>query len=111
MLAGLRSAAFWSSQLPARRRLNRNLNIYRAVYELWAFATNYPDLHKMNRGNEALWCPFSNDSFRFEVTSTGHTIPSNRKTAIINEFAYMDYQGLIDMKNARTVLALFEECE
>jgi tRNA (guanine10-N2)-methyltransferase len=85
--------------------------IYRAVYELWASATNYPDLHTTTRGNDALWRPFSNDSFRFEVTSTGHTIPSKRKTDIINEFAYMDYQGLIDMKDAQTVLALFEECE
>lgn len=86
------------------------LSLNRGVYELWATATNYFDLHTTTRANEALWKPFENASFRFEVTATGHTIPSSRKKKIVDDFAYMNYLGPIDLKNAEVVLAYFEEC-
>ncbi|KAG8812167.1 hypothetical protein FRC17_002165 [Serendipita sp. 399] len=81
----------------------------RAVYELWVVASSKEELHSRNHKISALWRPFENDSFRFDVTAINHTIPMARQHEVIEDFAYMDYKGNIEMKNPSVVLAYFEE--
>ncbi|CAG8511437.1 11645_t:CDS:2 [Acaulospora colombiana] len=84
----------------------------RAIYELWAEADTLEELHDENRQNQHLWEHLGDQqSWKFDVTATNHTIPMERQHKVIEEFAYMDYQGPIDMKKASLVLTYFEECE
>ena len=82
----------------------------RAVYELWATATTYEDLHHQTRLHEDLWKPFSAESFCFDVTAANHKVPDARQKKIIEDFAYMQYTGDIRIKNASNVLTYLEEC-
>ncbi|KAG8805920.1 hypothetical protein FRC18_006418 [Serendipita sp. 400] len=84
--------------------------LVKAVYELWVVASSKEELHHRNHEISCIWKPFENHSFRFDVTAINHTIPMTRQRDIIEDFAYMDYKGDIDMKNPSVVLAYFEEC-
>ncbi|KAG9054588.1 hypothetical protein FS842_004721 [Serendipita sp. 407] len=83
--------------------------LVKAVYELWVVASSKEELHHRNHEISCLWKPFENQSFRFDVTAINHTIPMTRQRDIIEDFAYMDYKGDIDMKNPSVVIAYFEE--
>jgi len=84
--------------------------VVRAVYELWATGTTYGDLHCQMHLNEHLWRPFCAESFCFDVTAVNHKIPDARQKKIIEDFAYMEYTGEINIKNAMNVLTYLEEC-
>jgi tRNA (guanine10-N2)-methyltransferase len=81
------------------------------VYELWATATTYGDLHQQTRLNEGLWAPFKTDPFCFDVSAANHKIPDARQKKIIDDFAYMGYTGEIRIKNGSNVLTYLEECQ
>jgi tRNA (guanine10-N2)-methyltransferase len=83
----------------------------RAVYELWATATTYKDLHRQVLLSEDLWAPFRTESFCFDVTAANHKIPDARQKKIIDDFAYMGYTGEIRIKGASNVLTYLEECQ
>jgi hypothetical protein len=89
-----------------------NSSTYRGAYELWAEAATKEELHDETRRNRYLWEGLGDQqSWKFDVTATNHTIPMERQKEVIEEFAYMDYQGPIDMKKASLVVTYFEECE
>lgn len=92
------------------RHLAKRCILVKAIYELWAEADTTEELHDENRRNRHLWEHLGDQqSWKFDVTATNHTIPMERQHKIIEQFAYMDYQGPIDMKKASLVLTYFEE--
>lgn len=91
------------------RTIAKRCILIRAVYELWATATTYGELHQEMRLNQDLWKPFSTETFCFDVTASNHKIPDARQKEIIEDFAYMAYTGDIRIKGATNVLTYLEE--
>ncbi|KAG8780523.1 hypothetical protein FRC12_022899 [Ceratobasidium sp. 428] len=85
--------------------------LVKAIYELWATGTSYTTLHAANKENRAKWdTPEYNQArFRFNVAAYCHTIPKARQKEVMDSFAYMGYQGKIDMTNPEFVMACIEE--
>lgn len=82
----------------------------RAIYELWADASTYEEIHVQNKANEPAWSPFKYTTFKFNASAMYHTIPEDRQKRIIEEFSYMAYEGVIDLKRPDVALQYFEEC-
>ncbi len=69
-------------------------------------------MHERNRLRKPQWEKYIADtSFKFMVTAFNHTIPQRRQRDVVEGFAYMDFQGKIDMKNPDITLVCFEECD
>ncbi|EKM74658.1 hypothetical protein AGABI1DRAFT_80852 [Agaricus bisporus var. burnettii JB137-S8] len=86
--------------------------LIKSIYEFYAQGETYDEVHKMNRSNRHLWEKYiPNTSFKFNVTGFNHTIPQRRQRDVIENFAYMDFRGKIDMKNPEITMACFEEYE
>ncbi|CAE6420043.1 unnamed protein product [Rhizoctonia solani] len=85
--------------------------LIKAIYELWAHGTSYNDLHAMNKSNRAMWDTdkYHSARFRFNVMAYSHTISKERQRDIMNSFAYMGYQGKIDMKTPEFIMTCIEE--
>lgn len=83
----------------------------RWVYEFYAQGKDYEELHVANKANRHLWLPYAhNISFKFLVTAYNHKIHGSRQRAVVESFAYMDFDGKIDMKNPDVTFGCFEEC-
>ncbi|CAE6438525.1 unnamed protein product [Rhizoctonia solani] len=85
--------------------------LVKAIYESWAHGASYDELHAMNKGNRAIWDTdeYQSTRFRFNVMAYSHTISKERQRDIMNSFAYMGYQGKIDMNNPEFIMACIEE--
>ncbi|CAE6343194.1 unnamed protein product [Rhizoctonia solani] len=85
--------------------------LVKAIYELWAYGTTYDVLHAMNKCNRAIWDTdyYQSSRFRFNVMAYSHTISKERQRDIMNSFAYMGYQGKIDMNNPEFIMTCIEE--
>ncbi|KAJ1304737.1 hypothetical protein OPQ81_005875 [Rhizoctonia solani] len=85
--------------------------LIKAIYELWARGGSYDELHAMNKRNRKIWDTemYQSARFRFNVMAYSHTISKERQRDIMNSFAYMGYQGKIDMNNPEFIMACIEE--
>ncbi|RDX42082.1 tRNA guanosine-2'-O-methyltransferase [Lentinus brumalis] len=80
------------------------------VCEFYARGKSYEEMHERNRLRKPQWEKYIADtSFKFMVTAFNHTIPQRRQRDVVEGFAYMDFQGKIDMKNPDITLSCFEE--
>ncbi|OSD07105.1 tRNA guanosine-2'-O-methyltransferase [Trametes coccinea BRFM310] len=90
--------------------LARRCVLIKYVCEFYARGRTYEELHQQNRIRAPQWQKYADDtSFKFLVTAFNHTIPQWRQRDVVESFAYMDFQGKIDMKNPEITLACFEE--
>lgn len=88
------------------------LRLCRAVYEHYASASNYRDLHEQSMANAHLYTHYEQSaSFRFTVHGYNHSIPKKRVSEVIDGFRYMDWKGPVDLKTPEVNLFVFEECE
>ncbi|QRW21627.1 hypothetical protein RhiXN_06616 [Rhizoctonia solani] len=85
--------------------------LVKAVYALWGHGESYDELHAMNKRNRAIWDTdhYNSARFRFNVMAYSHTLSKERQRDIMNSFAYMGYQGKIDMKDPEFIMACIEE--
>jgi tRNA (guanine10-N2)-methyltransferase len=92
------------------RLLGERCILIKGVYELWATGTTYETLHAENLKKQEAWNKYRLDTmFKFSVISFNHTIPNRRQREIINGFAYMGWEGKIDMKTPEVTLVCIEE--
>ncbi|TFY76840.1 hypothetical protein EWM64_g7171 [Hericium alpestre] len=92
------------------RILARRCILVKHVYEFYASATSYEELHEKNRALHARWDKYAADtSFKFFVAGFNQSIPQRRQKDVVESFSYMDFQGKIDMKNPELIMGCFEE--
>lgn len=91
------------------RLLAQRCILVKAIYELLGEGVTYEQLHASTKSNKSIWDKYQQNSFRFEVTAVNHTIPSERKVKIMEDFEYMEFQGPITLADASVVLTYFEE--
>ena len=83
----------------------------RSVYELYARAHTYEELHERNRSSRHLWDKYiPNTSFKFTVNGYNHSISKTRQRQVIEDFAYMELMGRIDLVSPEVTMGCFEEC-
>lgn len=88
----------------------------KGIYEFYAQGETYEAVHANLKGSKQLPSIVENYrdcSFKFDFESIGgkHKQSMKDKISIINSFAYLDFQGKIDMKNAQETFTLIEEYE
>ncbi|KAI0335002.1 tRNA guanosine-2'-O-methyltransferase [Cubamyces sp. BRFM 1775] len=92
------------------RILSERCILIKYICEFYARGKTYEELHRENRLRAHQWHKYAADtSFKFMVTAFNHTIPQWRQKDVVEGFAYMDFQGKIDMKNPEIILTCFEE--
>lgn len=82
----------------------------RSIYEFYGQGSNYEELHAENRANSSRWSQYTDASFKFSITSYNHTIPQARQRELMEDFGYMNLNGIIDMKKPEVTFGCFEEC-
>ncbi|KAM0788686.1 hypothetical protein ACM66B_002783 [Microbotryomycetes sp. NB124-2] len=84
----------------------------RHIWQYWADAASYKDMHALIKERNSLWQYIKDDtamSWRFQVNAFGRTIPMNEQRAVVEQFSYMDFRGPIDLKNSDVTIGVFEE--
>ena len=85
----------------------------RSIWVYWSHGATYDELHARNKANASLWqqhvprhkCP----SWKAHISSYSGTISEQRKRAIIQQFAYMDFQGDIRLRDPAMRWGVIEE--
>jgi tRNA (guanine10-N2)-methyltransferase len=80
-----------------------------SVYHLWGLGSTYPSLHESVHDVSSLWRTFKNASFRFKIHSFNHKRPQKEQVGIIEGFAYLGLDGVIDMKKPDEEFTVLEE--
>lgn len=91
-------------------RLLQRCSCLRAVWELWATADTYAELHERNRATRhyARFIP-AHYSWKALIQSFNISISDARRLRIINEFSYMAFQGPTRMRGADLTWGVLEE--
>ncbi|KAH9979058.1 RNA methylase [Lactifluus volemus] len=92
------------------RLLARRCILIKSVYELYARANSYEELHEQNRSSRHLWDKYvPSTSFKFAVNGYNRSISKTRQREVIEGFAYMGLMGKIDLKRPEVTMGCFEE--
>ncbi|KAF6761256.1 RNA methylase [Ephemerocybe angulata] len=92
------------------RILAKRCILIKAIYDYYGHGSSYEQLHEITKSNRSKWEPYVPDtSFKFFISAYNHKIPQRRQREVIEGFAYMDFQGEIDMKTPQMVCSCFEE--
>ncbi|KZO98892.1 RNA methylase [Calocera viscosa TUFC12733] len=91
------------------RLLARRCILIKTVYELWASATSYAELHATMKANPARWAPYTWTKHKYLVGAANHTIPDARMLDVIESFDYMDLKGEISLKKPDEIFVAMEE--
>lgn len=96
-----------SSITDAKRIASRCILIKEMILP-WAWSNNTEELHhqvKKFKYPEN----YKTDSFKVSIQAFNHSIENNAKLQIINSFAYLGFQGKIDLKNPDFTLSYWQE--
>ncbi|POY73987.1 hypothetical protein BMF94_2798 [Rhodotorula taiwanensis] len=96
------------------RKLGSRLVSVKHVWEYWASADSYHQVHDVVQSQEcrAKWEPYALDEkCTWKFTTAGHnrTLALPQQVARINRFSYMAFLGPIDLKHPDLEVGLFEE--
>ncbi|GAA5992743.1 hypothetical protein JCM10908_006911 [Rhodotorula pacifica] len=98
----------------AAKKLGQRLVSIKHVWQYWASADTYEQIHEIVKGDEcrAEWVPYAeDDQCTWKFTTAGHnrTLALPQQVARINRFSYMAFRGPIDLKTPMLEVGLFEE--
>ncbi|GAA6016352.1 hypothetical protein JCM10207_003834 [Rhodosporidiobolus poonsookiae] len=98
------------------RRLGSRLVAGKHIWEFWARADTYDELHEQVRQVECRekWEPFAEDkecTWKFVVAAHNRTLALPAQIKVINSFAYMPFLGNIDLKKPKVQIGVFEDYE
>ncbi|KAL2916709.1 hypothetical protein HK105_203825 [Polyrhizophydium stewartii] len=92
------------------QRLVRRAILVRDIIELWAVGKDYPDLYDgIRAGSEWKRPEYQTCSFKFMIDTTGASLTMPQQIARIEKFAWMGYQGEIDLRHPDVVFTCFED--
>ncbi|KAH8697532.1 RNA methylase family UPF0020 protein [Talaromyces proteolyticus] len=93
----------------ARKVISRSV-LTQEGYELWGSGTSYAELHaNVKLRTEPRWKDYKDVSFSISVDSFGARRAQEEKKDLIESFSYLDFQGLILMKNPEEKFAILED--
>ncbi|GAA5990901.1 hypothetical protein JCM11641_002876 [Rhodosporidiobolus odoratus] len=86
------------------------------VWEFWAQADNYEQLHAKVKSERvrAFWeryCADETLTWKFTIAGHNRTIALPAQVKLINTFSYMPFPGEIDLKKPKLEIGVFEEYE
>lgn len=95
------------------RNLVRRSVLCKSIYEYWGEGTDYKQLHqniKHNDGFEQRKADHKSKTFKFDFEAYGgnHKKTMKEKIDTINQFAYLEFEGDIDLKNPQETFTLIE---
>ncbi|GAA5894968.1 hypothetical protein JCM6882_008255 [Rhodosporidiobolus microsporus] len=98
------------------RKLGSRLVSVKHIWEFWAQAETYDELHELVKTAEVRekWEHYTVDrecSWKFTIAGHNRTIPLPAQVKLINTFAYMPFVGDIDLRNPKLEIGVFEEYE
>ncbi|KAI5474831.1 hypothetical protein MNV49_002361 [Pseudohyphozyma bogoriensis] len=81
------------------------------IWEYWADARTYDDLHTIIKPRNDLYDPYTGPSttWKFTVSGFARNINLVDQVAVINSFRYLGFQGDIKLKNPQCEVGVFEE--
>ncbi|WAQ88987.1 hypothetical protein PtA15_10A410 [Puccinia triticina] len=92
------------------RLLGSRAILIKHILRHWADAPSYPELHRLNKANKALWAGYAaSHTFKVTVNSYKATVVQERKREIIESLSYMDFQGPIILQDPQVEIMLSEE--
>ena len=84
----------------------------RGIYALWGYGTSYANLHNSVRtGSQYLWPRYKEVAFKFSVDCFMGKRSEPNKRDIINTFAYLGFDGKVEMKSPVEEWCVMEEWE
>jgi tRNA (guanine10-N2)-methyltransferase len=93
----------------ARKLIQRSI-LVKEIIELWACGATMEELFaNMRKGEEYKREMYKTCSFKFEVDAFNYSLAQADKVDRINQFAWLDYQGPIELKNPDVVFSYFED--
>ncbi|SHO75771.1 Similar to S.cerevisiae protein TRM11 (Catalytic subunit of adoMet-dependent tRNA methyltransferase complex) [Malassezia sympodialis ATCC 42132] len=107
------SRPFLLCRLPsdeAARQLLRRCSALRGVWELWACADTYEELHARNKAARRFE-PWLAPTYSWKALMQGFNVAlsETRRLALINSFSYMAFQGPIRMRQSDVTWGVLEE--
>ncbi|GAA6029717.1 hypothetical protein JCM8097_001017 [Rhodosporidiobolus ruineniae] len=100
----------------AARQLGTRLVSVKHIWEFWAQAEAYEELHAKVKSAELreIWEPYTLDrdcTWKFTVAGHNRTIALKEQVELINTFSYMPFPGDIDLRKPKLEIGVFEEYE
>lgn len=84
----------------------------RAIYALWGSGFNYPTLHHdIGQRSQHLWHLYKHVAFKFSVDCFMGKRSEPEKRDIINTFAYLGFEGKVEMRRPDEEWCVMEEWE
>jgi len=97
------------SEADATKLVKRSI-LSKGIYEYWGSGTTYTELHvDVKERTKHLWTKYNQCSFRFEFESFRGAKSQKEQRAIIEDFAYLGFDGPIKMKNPDQRFSIMEE--
>ncbi|CAO3638258.1 unnamed protein product [Cunninghamella echinulata] len=92
----------------ARKLVKRSILI-KKIYELWGEGSTYEQVHEQVKAHPEKWEDYKMQSFKFNVSSFGRTVTAKEQLSVINSFAYLGFEGDIDLKNPQVKFGVLED--
>ena len=94
----------------AARQMLRRCSCLRGIWELWACADTYVDLHARNQARRA-YEPWLAPQYTWKALMQGFNVAmgSKRRIALIESFSYMDFKGPTQMRGSDVTWGVLEE--
>ncbi|KAI9495073.1 S-adenosyl-L-methionine-dependent methyltransferase [Zychaea mexicana] len=97
------------SEQEAQKLVKRAILI-KKIYELWAEANSYDEIHAQVKDQPELWKgKYDEASFKFSVSAFNSTISVPQQREIINSFSYLGFNGPISMSNPDNRFCVLED--
>lgn len=97
------------SEADATKLVKRSI-LSKGIYEYWGSGTTYTELHSdVKERTKHLWTKYNQCSFRFEFESFRGTKSQKEQKIIIEDFAYLGFDGPIKMNNPDERFSILEE--
>ncbi|GAA6026152.1 hypothetical protein JCM8202_003712 [Rhodotorula sphaerocarpa] len=98
----------------AARKLGKRLVSIKHVWQYWASAPSYADIHEIvqNEPCRSEWASYAEDekcTWKFTCVGHNRTLALPQQVSRINRFSYMAFRGPIDLKHPNLEVGLFEE--
>lgn len=81
----------------------------RYIIRLLADGSTYEELHDNNKKAEYLWDQYKDSTFSVNVEAAYISLPREKRTAIIEQFSYMQLRGKVRCKNPEVQFEVYEE--
>ena len=107
------SRPFHLCKLPsddAAKALLHRCSCIRAVWELWACADTYGELHSRNQ-EARMYVPWQSSEYSWKALMQGFhaALPEKRRLSLIESFVYMGLEGPVRMRGADLTWGVLEE--